>query len=162
MIDTLILPSHCTHVLQMFDVSLAAPMKRKFNEIFAKTLCRTDIDFSSNISKVRYAAVHAVITGWEAACTTENCRSAAEATGMRPCTDEPLRNNPFVRDLNEQELEVFRRHEQYAQRHFLCSGKLLTDPEVFQKLCEHVRKRDDLSLVSSYSCSKSTTSCNLC
>ena len=64
---------------------------------------------------------------------------------MRPCTDEPLRSNPFVRDLNEQEMEVFRRRERYSQKHFLCSGQLLTDPNVFKKLCEHIAKRDDLS-----------------
>ena len=37
-IDVMILPSHTTHVLQMFDVGLASPLKKKFTERFRKLL----------------------------------------------------------------------------------------------------------------------------
>ena len=33
-IKVLVLPGHITHILQLFDVSLAAPFKRKYTDLF--------------------------------------------------------------------------------------------------------------------------------
>ena len=153
MIDLLVLPSHCTHVLQMFDVVLASVMKNKFSKLF-KTLIKRDdfeITFRSGAAKLRYCIVHATITGWQSACTRENCLKAAKKTGTFPCnSDEPL-SSPYVRTLTVKENEIYQRRLEYAQRNFVCSGKLLNNQNVFIDLTNKISQRDELKhLLSPY------------
>ena len=143
-IHVLVLPSHVTHVLQLFDVALTAPMKNKFSHVFRKTVLENDRNFSSKAAHIRYAAVHAAITGWEAACTADNCKNGAKKTGIRPYSVDVLLENPYVRKLNEAEQEQYDRRQNYAARRFMCSGKLMTDENNLLKLVDKLRERPDL------------------
>ena len=144
-IRVLVLPSHVTHVMQIFDVALAAPMKSKFSSVFRKTVLNPGREFSSKAALIRYAAVHAAITGWESSCTADNCKNGAKKTGMRPYSLDELLQNPYVRLLNEEEQVQFEHRQNYALRRFLCSGKLMTLDENFLKLINQLRDRPDLS-----------------
>ena len=53
-INLLILPSHVTHILQMFDVCLASPMKSKFTTLFQKKVIEnlTNNTYPTNIANI--------------------------------------------------------------------------------------------------------------
>ena len=46
-VQVLVLPGHCTHVLQLFDVGLAAPLKLRFTIIFTNCL-KAKSNFAEN------------------------------------------------------------------------------------------------------------------
>ena len=143
-VDLLILPSHCTHVLQMLDVVLASTMKKKFGKLFKETYSNENLNFRTAIAKVRYAVVYATISSWQSACTKDNCMKAARKTGTFPCLpDEPLKS-PYVRALTEAENQIYLRRVEYAQRNFVCSCKQLNNLNVLIDLCNKISQRDDL------------------
>ena len=101
--------------------------------------------FPSKIAKIRYAAIHSALAGWDTACTRDNCDIAAKITGTFPCdVNEPLKSK-YVRTLTQKEMDMFNKRREYAQNHFLVSGKLLTDADIFGKMMEHILQRPDLS-----------------
>ena len=60
------LPAHCSHVLQPFDVAVAASVKAKITR--ARLIDfppRFFWEYNSKIMKVRYSIVHAIVTSWE-------------------------------------------------------------------------------------------------
>ena len=60
------LPAHCSHVLQPFDVAVAACVKAKITR--ARLIDfppRFFWEYNSKIMKVRYSIVHAIVTSWE-------------------------------------------------------------------------------------------------
>ena len=143
-VDLLILPSHCTHVLQMFDVVIAASMKAKFSKLFKKKLGDDNLVFRTKIAKLRFCVVFATISAWQSACTRENCVVAAAKTGTYPCgPDKPL-ESPYIRELTEKEEEIYQRRVEYAQRNFVCSSKQLNNPNVLLDLTNKISQRDDL------------------
>ena len=84
-IEVLILPSHTTHVLQMFDRVLAAVLKSEFGPKFRKLLKKSVINgetFSSELARARYCAILALLDAWRKASTPTNCLTAARVVGM--------------------------------------------------------------------------------
>ena len=144
-IDVLILLSHCTHVLQMFDVVLANVMKTKFSDVFSELLLDDSLSFPSKIARIRFALVSGAISGWDEACTRKNCLAAAEKTGIFPFSLQRALESKYVRELTEKEMEVYLARKNYAERHFVCSGKMLTTPEVIIEMVNHLKQRPHLS-----------------
>ena len=58
----LCLPSHTTHVLQIFNVALAAPLKRVFGSLFKKELKKAarNQEITTNAGKYRFACIIAL------------------------------------------------------------------------------------------------------
>ena len=88
-IDVLILPAHTTHITQMFDVCLAAPLKSVFAVNLQKLLkdC-PPLPSSALIAKMRYCVVQALLSAWNSVCTPMACAKAARKTGWYPFSKE--------------------------------------------------------------------------
>ena len=102
-IDVLILPSHCTHVLQIFDVSIASPLKNYFGAALKKYLHDMN-DEGPAAPKIRRAAIEAFLHAWSAACTYKNCVNGARKTGIYPLSLDAMCESHFVRDLPDEEV----------------------------------------------------------
>ena len=128
-IDVLILPPHTTHVLQMFDVSIASPLKTHFTKEMKSQLTDMKKDGEVTGPKVRKAAVDSFIVAYSSSCTIKNCRSGAEATGTYPVSKERVLENHFVRELTEEEKEKERKRAERNTSTFTISQKVITEDE---------------------------------
>ena len=141
-IALLVLPSHVTHFLQIFDVAIASSMKTDFGPTFRKKL-RQNIEnetFISNIARIRNAAIHAAIASWNTACNINNCASGAKTTGICPLSVEKPLESPYVHELTGELLEKFNRKMQYLEEHFTISNKVITEQEHLESVIMHVRE----------------------
>ena len=77
-IDLLILPPHCSHVLQPLDISIFAPLKRALAEE-TDAICRLD---SGRISRVEWTEMY--IRARERAFTSKNILSGWKGAGLMP------------------------------------------------------------------------------
>ena len=104
-VNVLCLPSHTTHVLQIFDVSLASPLKRFFGTAFKKELKKAtqDQQLRTNAAKYRFSCIIAFVTAWKAAATPVNALAGAKCTGIYPLDPNAPRNSMFVRNLTPKE-----------------------------------------------------------
>ena len=91
-VHVLIIPAHTSHILQMFDVALASPLKRKFSDVFNEEMKK--ITSGNKASKYRSKAIAAFLTAWQSVCNYKNCQAGAKATGTYPCDRNiPLTSN---------------------------------------------------------------------
>ena len=150
-IEILILPSHVTHILQMFDVCLASPMKAKFATLFRRQLHLNVANNThrSSLANIRHAAVHAIITSWSAVCTLDNCVSAARVTGTHPVSMETVLANAYVRKVEGALAELYNRRKANLEVHWTIGSKNITEPENFLKVVDIVQE----SANHSYLCS---------
>jgi hypothetical protein len=93
-IDVLVLPAHCTHVLQAFDVSIAAPLKTRLAELCQTLLLTlTATEFGELLciqSEPRWLAdkrrllFRAFLYAWDEVATERNILSGFRKTGISP------------------------------------------------------------------------------
>ena len=112
-IDVLILPSHTTHVLQLFDVGLVSPLKTAFSPLFWKVLKEAinNQQLPTNAPKLRYSAVMGFLDAWKVTYTHKNCLSAAKAVGLYPFDLQAPKQSVFVRDLTQAEQNAFNKRQ---------------------------------------------------
>jgi hypothetical protein len=79
----LVLPSHTSHILQMFDIGLASPVKQALSGIYRR-LKRSVLPFEDAAAKVRYAAVMAILPAWKSSSSIDNCQMSARKAGIWP------------------------------------------------------------------------------
>ena len=137
----LILPSHTTHVLQMFDVGLASPLKKEFTTKFRKELkkLKNAKKGTSTAALIRLAAVKAFISAWEMVCTPINCESAARQTGTYPVDMNAAKNSPFVRNLTPEEKERYEARMKKNENRLSISGRIITDTEFIIELATKLK-----------------------
>ena len=130
-VHVLILPSHTSHVLQMFDVAIASPLKKEFSRLLRILLSTIDRTLPI-LPQVRQAAITAFVEAWSQTCTAKNARAAARATGTYPCILEPILANRFVRELKPalQRYVATRRHN----TDYLISEKVITDDAIIHEI----------------------------
>ena len=140
-VEVIVLPSHTTHVLQMFDVGLAAPLKSTFAAKFKKRLKETlgDEALNSNMARFRRACISAFLDAWRCASIPSNCLSAAKQTGIFPFNPRAARDSPFVRDLTNEEQQRVAQREAHNVNRFTINMKCITRPEVIVELANIVR-----------------------
>ena len=140
-VEVIVLPSHTTHVLQMFDVGLAAPLKSTFAAKFKKRLKETlgDESLNSNMARFRRACISAFLDAWRCASIPSNCLSAAKQTGIFPFNPRAARDSPFVRDLTNEEQQRVAQREAHNVNRFTINMKCITRPEVIVELANIVR-----------------------
>ena len=110
-IKCVILPSHCTHVLQVFDVSLASPLKRRFTNLFNEYIKDKKYVIERNsAATLRNVVVTALIEAWDAVCVPSNVVAGATQTGLNPVNNGAVRNSPYVRDFTDAERAVYQQH----------------------------------------------------
>ena len=112
-----ILPSHTTHVLQMFDVGLASPLKKEFTSKFRKELKKLNTTPSTPI----------------------NCESAAKTTGTYPVSAEAAKMSPFVRKLTDAEREKFEARKRRNENRVSISGRIITEAEFIVELANYLK-----------------------
>lgn len=79
-IPVLILPSHTSHILQMFDVALASPFKKKYTKYFERYFQESSKDSSikTDVGKIRIAVVKAIISSWKETSSFSYTETAAK------------------------------------------------------------------------------------
>jgi hypothetical protein len=107
-IDVLVFPAHCTHVLQPFDVSVAAALKkalRRFCEYMVISLNQfNELEMNNEepkwMAEKRYKLFKAFMDAWSDAATRANIQAGFAAAGISPLNpQEPLRSTFTTPDL---------------------------------------------------------------
>lgn len=107
-IKVLILPAHTTHLLQAFDVVLAAPLKSHFKRFFAltKQTIRSDPHCpSTRAGRSRYIAVTSFLRAWAAVATGPLCARSFAKIGVHPIDPDHVLRSPFVVERADYPLE---------------------------------------------------------
>ena len=140
-VDVLVLPGHTTHVTQMFDVVLAAPLKTEFAKLLAKMLKINGIQRGdkSQIAQKRKLAIYCFITAWDRVCTLHHCTKAAAKCGYHPFKEDAIASSIYVREFDEDEERQYEERLQARTRYDI-NAKLITEPEVLGKIQEMVGK----------------------
>jgi hypothetical protein len=102
-ITVLILPGHTTHVLQVFDISIAAPLKCFFKQTFTELTNPAideiiagapNINSKQTAEMLRYNLVEAFIDAMHRGCTKRNIQSGFKKSGIIPLNpSEPITNH---------------------------------------------------------------------
>lgn len=78
-IDVFIIPSHSSHLTQLFDVGIASPMKACFSDIL-KSLMRNFKIGENNTGQIRLFCIKATIMSFDIKTNKKSCLIAAELT----------------------------------------------------------------------------------
>jgi hypothetical protein len=136
----LILPSHTSHILQMFDSGLASPVRQALSAIYRR-LRRTDLPFPDAVARLRYAAVMAVLQAWKGSASISNCEMSARKAGIWPWNPEAVLSGRFIVDDEIARL-VF---PQRRSRSFLdINSSVITTPDAINTIRDGVTKSSPL------------------
>lgn len=97
-VTVLVLPAHTSHLLQPFDVVLAAPLKASFRHFLSEEKAKLRNAPLTKAAKTRLILVRAFIRSWRTVATPENCARSFEAVGIFPLSPFVVLNSPFVTD----------------------------------------------------------------
>ena len=143
-VQVLVLPSHTTHVLQMFDRVLAAVLKAEFGPKFRKLLKKsieTNMEFASDLARTRYCAVVALLDSWKKSATSSNCLKAAKIVGIYPPDPSIAAQSSFVRDLTPVERERYNARQQRLMNRLNISGQIITTPEKITEIVNALKNK---------------------
>ena len=120
-IIVIIFPSHCSHVLQPFDVNCGAPLKIDYLKELARPLviAESQLEGLTKTEIMRRRRVIAFINAWSKR-SPSNLRSAFAQTGIFPFDKEALVHKDLISDPTADQMTTSTR---------LCplSGKIATD-----------------------------------
>ena len=145
-IDILILPAHTTHITQMFDVGLAASLKKVIAQTLSKLLKGVDLsgEESSKISKLRHAVISSFITGWQSVCNYKMCRKAAAKTGWYPFNESAASESQYAQYMTEEEdAEYLRKRE--SRTRLDINARLLNTEEGIALIIEKIQGHPHLN-----------------
>ena len=89
-VDVLTLLSHTSHVSQMFDVQLAAPLKLQFSRNYNIYIDQVKDQPGSRLHKERIALIQAVRDAWGKVANPQQCIKSGETAGYCVQTQEEL------------------------------------------------------------------------
>ena len=149
----LVLPGHCTHVLQLFDAGLAAPLKERFTIIFTRNLkdkrSYTENTMSANMRKI---AVESFVEAWDNICNKPNCEAAAKISGTFPVDKNGPISSGMVIDLTPQEKARQDEIDRRKANRLDINSSIITNPEKIAEIRQTVaRNRDDEPLAKQIS-----------
>src|SRR5690606_2583966 len=132
-------PAHTNHILQPFDVGIAAPFKREMKNRFKNNL---RIEWKSKDGKIlketeknRLALISAIIDAKDVTLTRTNCINAWRATGLHPFD----KNRVLQKKSSNQNVDMENVMIQKDSRKIRISGQVLTDMELIDSL-ERIQK----------------------
>ena len=117
-IKLFILPSHTSHVSQLFDVTLASPLKRAFTDLLYSMLNDTSnhvVDSQGrkiHAATLRKCEIEAFVQAWNTTCTMTNCMSGASETSL--IGDKSFIDHKFCRKETAEDIE--NRHQREAEK----------------------------------------------
>lgn len=123
-VTVIVLPAHVTHILQPFDVGIAAPYKAEFKKSVLRGLQKVTDTCRSNTDALRTATVLAALEAYDRTVTFQNCESAFRAAALFPLSINAMRRNAFVLD-GRCDIPV---------NGYQISGRVLTAPDELQIL----------------------------
>ena len=125
-VNVVVLPSHTTHILQLFDIMLASPLKKELTALLRSRVKDESLITAPNRSaSLRYLVISSLIEAWNRVCTTFNCKNGARKAGLLPVgAVEPLKSK-YVRELNEKEQEVVNKRANAAANRLNINNSLL-------------------------------------
>ena len=138
-VDVLILPAHTTHITQMFDICLAAPLKKAFAANMQKLLkdC-PELPNETMIGKLRYCSIEALLSSWESVCTSMSCSKAAKKAGWYPFSEEAAASSKYAIERTEEEDEAYLNRRQQRTRLDI-NARIINTPEFISILCNKLR-----------------------
>ena len=141
-IKVIILPAHCTHILQLFDVGLDAELKERFTEIFLK-LCKNKQAYIPNnmAATMRKFSITAFIASWNHVCVLYYVEKAALQVGIKPYNPDIVKQSPFVREFTDEEREIYNRQQARLNRRFNINNLEITLPPVINQLRTSLQHR---------------------
>jgi hypothetical protein len=138
-VDVLVLPSHCTHVLQPFDVSIASPLKTRLATFCQALRLTISLEESGELSYLltepewladkRRILFQAFLWAWDEAACQRNIASGFRSSGISPLDPQQAIRNPHTRRSPPNEGI----DNDFEERHEL-SCCLLTAPELLLAL----------------------------
>ena len=152
-VKILVLPAHSTHILQLFDVGLAGPMKDKYTQLLHKFLNDPSKVIPNNWSATtRLAAVEAIVQAWQMTKTVQNCRAAAEAVGYSPYNPEIPKGSDFVRNYTEAEERYLNERQQRRRTpRLIINNEEITQMGMIQRIRDETTNGRDGYLIMPYS-----------
>ena len=129
-----ILPSHTSHVSQLFDVALASPLKRAFTDLFYQLInngTNKVIERNGNenhAATLRKCAVEAFLQAWEITCTRTNCQAGAKEVAL--LFEKSFENHRFCREESEDELRKRKAEEREKESQKLYISNCLVTEKV--------------------------------
>jgi hypothetical protein len=100
-IDVLVLPAHSSHLLQMFDVVVATPLKTAFKQEFdlrIPAFARKAEENRVNAQRLRMVLVKSFLNGLRKGATPGNIVARFEAMGVVPFNPEVQLSSQFAVD----------------------------------------------------------------
>ena len=142
-INVLVLPSHTTHVMQMFDVGLAGALKNRFTQHFNAN-CKDKHFYvpNNNAASMRRIAVDAFIQAWDDIANYSNCVSSAASVGLEPVDRTRPKSNPYVRDLTEQEQVMYEQNRRRRENMLNINNCLITTNEKIEEIRTFIARCD--------------------
>ena len=132
----IVLPSHTTHVLQLFDVVLASPTKKLFTDLFRKALQDQTRQISGNETATkRKLAIECMVQAWNTKCTTEACINGAKKVGIYPVSASEPKTSKYVRELTPDEQVVVNRIANNA------NSRLNINCSILNNRCDEIRTK---------------------
>ena len=135
-VNLLVLPSHTSHITQMFDVILASAFKVTYKEKLMRVSKR---DFTESLSTVgfhRYNSIVSLISAWYYISDIQNCVRSAKITGFFPFDIDIVVSSRFISEKN---------FEIPNHRRFLnINGRILTDDAVYQEILNNNEDKEDI------------------
>lgn len=143
-VDVVTFPGHCSHLLQMFDVCIASPLKIELKKeltasrfsSFLATLRPEDFrtNRKQNAREMRLLLIESFFTAFERVCTHKNCRSSFQETGISPYNPDVVLSSPYTMEPPAEGL--------FPKRQGPASAKWLTSDESLQEMFRHEFGRD--------------------
>ena len=140
-VDVLVLPGHTTHVTQMFDVVLAAPLKTEYAKLLAKQLKINGIERGdkAQIAQKRRIAIYCFLSAWDRVCTLHHCTKAAAVCCYYPFKADAVASSIYVREFSEEEEQEYNERIQ-ARTRFDINAKIITQPDILEQIQQMVGK----------------------
>lgn len=140
-IKVLILPGHVTHILQLFDVSLASPFKRRYTEIFQQYIKEKKYVVPGNVAAtLRRQTIFAIITAWREITNIEKVQQAAAAVGLYPFNPMKPMESQYVHETAADANEAPRRN---TRNIFSINNKEITTEENINEIRNIITEQKD-------------------
>ena len=137
----LVLPSHTTHVLQLFDIGLAGALKEKFTREFHKNLKKKENYIPHNDrATIRKIAIDSFVEAWDMTCNRSNCVSSAASVGLEPVDKESPKRNHYVRNLTPEEQEIFNKRVKRKEGILDINNSEITKAEKINEIREYTMR----------------------
>ena len=142
-IDVVCFPGHTSHLLQMFDVCIAGPLKQEFKKQlyaqnftqFMESLDPADIA-SGKVSarQLRATMLEAFLAACDEVITRKNCKKSFEATGISPYNPSRVLDNEYAVSPPVEGV--------HPRRSGKANGKWLTAEENLRQMFREEKGRD--------------------